>query len=286
MRTLLLTIFVTSNLLTIAPSFAKATGNSSGGGGDALEIRVNEIREDILDWILDGGAKSLDLPNDLPYKVYFESMTNVLQPKKVVISFTKEKILVNNVEKTCKGFFPDDITHPHIRCNISRFKDTPDSEQYKLIHHEHAGLVDLEQNEDAASDYSISEQITDYLVEQKVLKLAIKQPKEFYRCMAIVARKKESSLTSEQMDLMDKFANSIIMETVTSKESKSTNKKFNKLQEEIETLHEAATLYKEKHLDFLKNKYKKLYPEYDGGCDSLPMQAPVLLYGKEVNLWD
>ena len=63
----------------------------------------------------------------------------------------------------------------HILCNILRFKSTSESEQYKLIHHEYAGLAGVENNEGAASDYSLSTQITEYLTLQTVLKLGLKK---------------------------------------------------------------------------------------------------------------
>ena len=57
---------------------------------------------------------------------------------------------------------------------IFQDKSTSESKQYKLIHHEFAGLASIENNEGAASDYAISAQITDYLTQQTVLRLAIK----------------------------------------------------------------------------------------------------------------
>jgi hypothetical protein len=175
MKTLLLALVIASNFLTAAPSYAATLGNSSGGGGDATEVRVNEIRSDLLNWIEKGGAKELNFPADLSYGEYVDEMSAILKPKKVVVAFTEEKILVNKVEKTCRGFFAGSPSQPNILCNISRFKNTLDSEQYKLVHHEFAGLVGVEKNEGAASDYAISLQITDYLQVQTVLKLAVKK---------------------------------------------------------------------------------------------------------------
>lgn len=177
MKAFLLTILIAMNIVAITSSnaFARAAsrGNSSGGGGDASEVRVDEIRADILKWIHNGGAKKLEFPSDLTYDGYVENMRAILQPQKVIIEFTDEKILVKNVEKTCQGFlgFREE---PHISCNISRFKGTKDADQYALIHHEYAGLGGVEANIGAASDYIISSQLTGFLEEQVVLKLAVK----------------------------------------------------------------------------------------------------------------
>jgi hypothetical protein len=146
-----------------------------GGGGDTSELRVNEIRSDILKWINDNGARGLVLPSDISYGEYFDKMTDIMQPKKVVISFTEKEVAVRGTLKTCKGFLSAIDSKPHVLCNISRFKNTSESEQYKLIHHEYAGLVRVENNEGAASDYVVSSQITGFLTKQLVLKLAIKK---------------------------------------------------------------------------------------------------------------
>jgi hypothetical protein len=156
-------------------------GNEGGGGGDGLEIRVDEIRSDILDWIGKGGAKGLNLKSPLSLEVYESKMKEILEPKKVVVGFVERddetddelKVSVDGAPKTCRGFYSRIDARPHILCNISRFENTSESVQYKLIHHEYAGLVGLEKNEGAASDYEISSQISKFLTMQLILKLAV-----------------------------------------------------------------------------------------------------------------
>jgi hypothetical protein len=163
---------------SFSPDLLAKTGNGGvigGGGGDASETRVSDIRSDILSWIKKDGAKGLTLPSEISYGEYTDKMTDILQPKKVVVSFTDNVVLVNKVEKTCRGFISKVDSKDHILCNIKRYKETSDSEQYKLIHHEFAGLINLEKNEGASSDYKISTQITDFLTQQTVLKLAVKK---------------------------------------------------------------------------------------------------------------
>lgn len=150
-------------------------GSMVGGGGDGSEDRFNEIRADLLKWVNLGGAKELDLPKEISYGEYVDKMTTILENKIVVVGFTNQDVLVNNAQKTCKGFFSDEDSKFHILCNIARFNSTKDAEQYRLVHHEFAGLVGVEKNEDAASDYEVSNQISDFLTEQTVLKLAVKK---------------------------------------------------------------------------------------------------------------
>ena len=159
-----------------SPVIAKM-GAETGGGGDASEERVNEIRIDILNWIEKGGAKDLVLPKSISYNEYITSMSNVLQAQKVIIGFSDEKVIHGDTEKTCKNYIDKDTLEMHILCNISRFENTKDSDQYRLIHHEYAGLSGIEYNEGAASDYNISTQITDFLTYETVFKLAVKKVK-------------------------------------------------------------------------------------------------------------
>lgn len=174
---------LTSQLLISSTVFARSGGGAiAGGGGDATEERVNEIRSDLLKWINDDGAKDLSLPETLSYGEYVAKMTHILEPQRVVIGFIEKdddsnvelQVSVNGMPKTCRSFLSIVDSRPHILCSISRFKNTSDSEQYKLIHHEYAGLMNIENNDEAASDYKISSQITDYLTLQTVLRLAVK----------------------------------------------------------------------------------------------------------------
>lgn len=176
-------LFSTMFLSALTPAFAGKMGTESGGGGDASEVRVNEIRADILSWLEKEGGKELALPSELSYEEYKTSMIEILQPQKVVIGFVEKDdevneelmVSVGGMPKTCRGFISRLDSRPHILCNISRFASTSESLQYQLIHHEYAGLVNVENNQGSASDYSISSQLTDFLVPQVVLKLAVKK---------------------------------------------------------------------------------------------------------------
>ena len=169
-------IFLVSSFFIFSSSHIHAkVGTESGGGGDASEARVNEIRNDILKWIENDGASDLIFSNEITYDEYYSKMIEVLQSKKVIISFTSEKVIYANLDKTCKSFIKVEPTERmHILCNISRFENTSESDQYKLIHHEYAGLMRIEKNDGAASDYNLSSQITDYLAYETILKLSVK----------------------------------------------------------------------------------------------------------------
>ncbi len=173
--------------LMVQSSFAgiEGEGSKGGGGGDArTEGRIDEIRADILKWIEQGGFRSLMLSNGVSHESYAKTMGDFLRPQEVVVTAIKTNeenpndeelnTRVNGQPKTCKGFFSKKDQRPHILCNVERFWETSESDQYRLVHHEYAGLAMLEKNIGAASDYSISKQITDYLEMTAVLRLAVK----------------------------------------------------------------------------------------------------------------
>jgi hypothetical protein len=164
-------------------------GAHTGGGGDATtEMRVDEIRSDILKWINDGGPQGLDFSAArLTPQFYTSAMSEQLQSHAVIIGSVTSaeenatydpelKVNVDGQPKTCRGFISKNDGRAHILCNVERFANTPESKQYALIHHEYAGLARVEKNQGASSDYPLSSQITDFLVPQTVLKLAVKKP--------------------------------------------------------------------------------------------------------------
>lgn len=210
----ILTIICCTTYLQSAPVWA-LTGGVGGGGGDSLaESRMDDIREDILTWIKKGGAKSLKFTNSQNYKNYKALMTEALTQGRVVLSTItsaeskktndpEKKVEVDGVAKTCRGFFSVKDSRPHILCNVERLNATPENKQYELIHHEFAGLVKIEKNIGAASDYSLSKQITKFLEVQPVLKLAVKDldqdedfvSEEIWQCQSAQSNAEVKSLT-------------------------------------------------------------------------------------------
>lgn len=178
-------ILMMSSMIIPLKAFAGQEGGSSGGGGDSTEARVDEIRAEILKWINDGSSQNLNLPENISHDDYVKKMIPVLRPQAVTVSFVTSreeeatndpelKVTVNGKKKTCRGFISAIDQKYNILCNIERFNLTDESEQYSLIHHEYAGLVGIEQNVGAASDYRISSQLTFMLEDKTVKRLAIR----------------------------------------------------------------------------------------------------------------
>jgi len=191
---LMTALLSTLTLSAALPTYSLA-GANTGGGGDASESRVNEIRADILKWISEGGAQGLKLPSGMPLKSYEKSMSTVLAPQAVATGFVTTlqesqtndpelKVSVNGQPKTCRGFISQKDSRPHILCNIERFSQLSESQQYQLIHHEYAGLAGVETNTGPDSDYSVSSQLIGYLTPQVVLKLAIKRNNNTYELVS------------------------------------------------------------------------------------------------------
>jgi len=178
-------ILTSLNILALSSRVAHA-GGTSGGGGDASEARVDEIRADILKWISLGGHQGLQFPARLDAQAYATAMNAVLVPHAVTVAFITSaqeaattdpelKVSVDGKPKTCRGFIGARDSLMHIICNTERFGATSGANQYQLVHHEFAGLAGVEQNISASSDYELSNQITGYLVPETVLRLSVRK---------------------------------------------------------------------------------------------------------------
>lgn len=173
----------------LTPTFAQ--GSKGGGGGDMSEIRIDQIRDNLLQWILTG-PRNLQFQSDMNWNIYAERMTGILQRKKVVFTFTNDpaEVKVIGKDKTCRsGYAPDPAAPtdsskdiPFITCLLSRFanpvlipedKNSRDNAYYRMTHHEYAALVLVEKNEGAASDYYLSNQISAQGRYEKVFRLPI-----------------------------------------------------------------------------------------------------------------
>lgn len=174
MKFLMLAIFtflLSFTSLSFAQSGGSGGGYDHGNGGDMCERRFKDVRDDIASWIAKGGASDLQLPSQVSLPQYAQSMLEKIKIGKV--SCTRNKLLVGKAEKTCKNYSDKDGSS-RIVCNRKLFLETKDSEQYILVHHEYAGLAGFEVNSGEESDYVISNQITGYLENKIVKKLAVK----------------------------------------------------------------------------------------------------------------
>ncbi len=163
-----------------APQLTYAQGGVQGGGGDVSEFRVDDIREDILKWVVRGGAKALLFRKETTLEAYEKKMTEILQAQTVVIGFTEDQsqVQVDGQAKACKGYLDPKDQKPHILCSIERFKAASEDEQYRLVHHEYAGLTGVESNVGAASDYFFSNQLSGFLETKLIKRLVIKANNE------------------------------------------------------------------------------------------------------------
>lgn len=192
MVALSLTIFcsgATINAQTPNAARNQSIGGVGTGGGDACENRIQEIQKDIVSWINRKGHEGLELPDNFESERYAKDMKNSI--RNAVIECVKPgdksyPVEVDGVSKTCK-FDKDGITT--IRCDFDTFMNKTNSErQYFLIHHEHAGAIGVEPPKGPDSNYTISKQITEFLEEQKVLRLAVKRvPKTAVRMFEVTA---------------------------------------------------------------------------------------------------
>ncbi|MFL5813961.1 MAG: hypothetical protein ACJ763_10325 [Bdellovibrionia bacterium] len=155
---------------TITPALA-GKGGETGGGGDICEDRFKTVRDDIRFWIEKGGSDHLKLAFDPAIPPYRSAMSDKIV--RAQISCTSDKVMVGTSEKTCKNYIDQSGT-PRILCNSARFMATSESDQYVLVHHEYAGLAGLETPDGESSNYAISNQLTGFLEDQVVKKLAIK----------------------------------------------------------------------------------------------------------------
>jgi len=145
-----------------------AAGEGATNGGDNCENKIKTIALDIQHWITNGGAKAMNFKGEVDLESYESKMLDVLDGE-TKISCVSRGIELMNVEKTCINF------ENKIECNYDRFMTLNSEEQYILIHHEYAGLAGIEVNESWSSDYFYSSQLSLFLENQVVKKLAIKK---------------------------------------------------------------------------------------------------------------
>lgn len=187
---LIVTLILPLNLFA-AGETGSGSGTVGGGGGGKREPLFQDITENISKWIKSGNANQLE-PILQEYGItisdYKRDMLGVIS--NYHITFTDDKVLVGNKEKTCRGYI-DSKRVNQILCNNTQFgDDTPANinEIYRQVHHELAGLacrkeisqtICLEQNKLEDSDYRISNHISAFLRSQKVMRLPVLASEKF-----------------------------------------------------------------------------------------------------------
>jgi hypothetical protein len=179
MKTLMkLTLIVISALSCLQ---AKADGTLGGGGGDVCENNIRQIVDDIGQWISRGGGSTLHLPRGISAAQYSTAMQE--QVKKVKVNcvgrgdtgypvFVRDQTLNVLFNKTCK--FEKLAGESLVTCDAVKLGETQTSDQYILLHHELAGLAQLELPDGAVSHYEISNQIAAFLEDKVVKRLVVK----------------------------------------------------------------------------------------------------------------
>ncbi len=164
-------------LLALQPaSHALASkGGEGSGGGDLCEDRIKLIRDDLKSWIFKGGPRGLTLPAEISAESYSESMIDSIKNARVKCVGAGDRdypVAIDRTPKVCK--FENSASGGQIICDYRKFLVTPEADQYVLVHHEYAGLSGIEMPNRDDSHYEISNQISGYLEDQVVNKLAIK----------------------------------------------------------------------------------------------------------------
>lgn len=143
------------------------------GGGDVCENKIKEIGKDLYTWIYKDGGRDLDL-DEISYDDYKNNMLQAINQAKAINCISGERseqiLKVNGIEKTCVF----DKRMSSITCDESKFMSKNIDDQYRLIHHEFAGLAGLENPNQENSNYKLSNQISYYLETITVKKLVIK----------------------------------------------------------------------------------------------------------------
>lgn len=186
LKTLVISISMLT-ALTLSPylAFAGAKGGSNGGGGSDMETEFKAIALNIGQWIQSGRSAHLKLPRKLTNAQYRAGMLAELGSYS--IEMTSEELKYGGSVKTCvsRQVPVKDRKKPKVRnqilCNQNMFRDTykyNTEGAYRLVHHEFAGLARLEQNRGQESDYTISDQIGQYLERETVLRLPVETAKD------------------------------------------------------------------------------------------------------------
>lgn len=148
------------------------------GGGDLCENQIKVIREDLASWIQKGGPRGLKLPSGVSVDRYSEGMLSQISKARVRCVGPGDKgfpVEVYGTPKVCK-FETGVFRGATITCERPAFSALSESDQYVLVHHEYAGLAGIEQPTKDDSVYNVSNQISAFLVDYVVKRLAVKAP--------------------------------------------------------------------------------------------------------------
>jgi|GEM_PF-5901099 len=172
----LLTATLSSIIVTlVSVSSLAAGGVGNTGGGSMCEAQIKIIRDDLAGWISKGGAGDLQLPRGLTADAYAKKMQLAFAAAKIRCVSEGDKgypVEVYGTPKTCR--FDGDSSGALITCDETKFEKLNETKQYELVHHEYAGIANIEIPNRDDSDYTASNQISAYLEDTVVKRLAVK----------------------------------------------------------------------------------------------------------------
>lgn len=175
---LIAVIFFTSVLYFNTAQAQSSGGTNGGGGGDPCENKIKTIRKDIKKWIIDD--RHFDVPR-LPFRISHQRYSRkMLAGVNFKVSCVQKgdpgfPVLVFGQPKVCRFDYFENSKKifKKVTCDYNKFMATSAQEQYKLIHHEIAGLAQLELPNKDESKYELTNMIMKYF---KIIKT--KQPSE------------------------------------------------------------------------------------------------------------
>lgn len=166
-------IILLSLLMSMTNAFARI-GSEGVGGGDLCEDRIKVVRDDIKDWIVAGGPAGLKLIG-VTVDEYSDSMLKSIESTKIRCVGDGDEgypVSVDGVPKVCR--FDINEKGSMITCDYNKFQAIKETNQYILVHHEYAGISQIEIPNGSDSDYNVSNQLSAFVVNAVVKKLSVK----------------------------------------------------------------------------------------------------------------
>lgn len=186
-----LTLLIISIISYTALSATAAIFDSDkGNGGDSCERKMLNIANDFKLWLSTDSHLGILLPAKITQAEYKEKMLDAITNS--TLNCTTNKLYIGNVEKTCKNL-KESNDKKTIICNFQRFNYTEDSEKYKLLHHEFAGISGFETNiNNENSNYTITNQINQFLSIEMQMKLNVKNEHNQWKSKILICNEEQS----------------------------------------------------------------------------------------------
>jgi hypothetical protein len=166
---------VSISAMSMSASAIASAGGTSSGGGDLCEDQFKVVRDDLKNWVNNGGPSGLSLPSSLTANQYSQGMLAQIDAAKIRCVGQGDAgfpVMINGTPKVCR--FDINAGTKQITCDATKFMAIDPSNQYVLVHHEYAGLAGIEPPNGDDSNYGVSNQISGFLENVVTEKLVIK----------------------------------------------------------------------------------------------------------------